>query len=113
MKSLLRRATTDAVRFSHEWDVIADPGAGRFVECDEGGAPLDDRRYHELRAEEAAGALVYLGIRRHEPGDQPGSLGLSRELDTDDEGRSYRTDVIDGSTVSGESLAGAMGLYRE
>ena len=69
------RTAIEGARFSHEWDVVGDAGAGRFVECDEGGDALDRRRYREFRAAEARGELVYLGIRRHEPGEQVRSLG--------------------------------------
>jgi hypothetical protein len=100
-------------RFSHEWDVVGEPGSGRFVESDEGGAPFDNRRYKEFRAAEARGELVYLGVRRHEPGEQVGSLGLDGAGDADTGGRSYRDDLMDGSAVSRESLAGDMGLFRD
>jgi hypothetical protein len=102
----------EAVRFSHEWDVVGEPGAGRFVESDEAGDPVDGRRYRELRAAEARGELMYLGIRRHEPGESV-ALGQDGDPDESDGRRSYASDVMDGAAVSSESLAGAMGLYRD
>lgn len=113
MTSDVKQEPSDGARFSHEWDVVGEPGAGRFVESDEGGAPFDDRRYEEFRAAEARGELVYLGIQRHETGGQVGSLGLDRDDDAPDAGRSYRDDMIDGSVVSRESLAGDMALFRD
>ncbi len=109
----LNQEQSDGARFSHEWEVVGEPGVGRFVESDEGGVPFNDRRYEEFRAAEARGELVYLGIRRHEPGEQVGSLGLDRDDDAADEGRSYRDDMLDGAAVSRESLAGDMALYRD
>ena len=113
MASDLIQEPSEGARFSHEWDVVGEPGAGRFVESDENGAPFDDRRFKEFRAAEARGKLVYLGIRRHEPGEQVGWLGRDKDGDAADEGRSYRDDMIDGSVVSRESIAGDMALYRD
>jgi hypothetical protein len=113
MTSDVKHEPSDEVRFSHEWVVVGEPGAGRFVESNAAGTPFDDRRYKEFRAAEARGELEYLGIRRHEPGEQVGSLGLARAGDTDAGGRSYRDDLMDGAAVSRESLAGDMGLFRD
>jgi hypothetical protein len=111
--SMRRRDATNTARFTHEWDVIEEPGAGRFVECDEQGVPVNEKRYADFRAAEALGELSYRGIRRHEPGREAAALDRASDSDGTQSGRSYATTVLDGARASGQSLGGDMALYRD
>lgn len=97
----------DARRYTHEWLVVGRTGAGRFVECDAAGVPMDPDRYRELHVAEERGELTYLGIREHRSAATLGTPVPSSEP------LSYRSDPLDGAAVSDVSLAGAMGLYRD
>lgn len=103
--------TSIETAFTHEWEVVGEPGFGRFVPCDEAGVPLDSGRYRDLRAAEARGELSYLGIRSGPAG--AATVPFEGNEDPNGPGRGYATNVLDGAAASDVSLAGSMGLFRE
>ena len=99
-------------RWTHEWDVVGEPGKGRFVESDAAGVPANRKLYKRLREAESRGELAYKGLVHSEDDASHGGVldGPGRAARSE---RSYADDSTDGASVSGLSIAGDMALYRD